>query len=170
MTRILLACALSLGAAACATGRSSTVPAAPAADTRYLYQLLDVRKLGAQELARIEKVNPTVASYVATAGKPDFLIEPGPSDLQLVYYTRSLLVHFHQGANGAWTSSQLTPLPTSLLGVLPGDIRAGTPTETGNEMTGCWATTIPTGSCQTCCTPPDIVAAQNCTIQCKPGR
>ncbi len=168
-TRALLAFTIATVATACATGRSSTAPAGSGTDARYLYQLLDARKLGAQELARIEKVNPAVASYVATAGKPDFVIEPGPSDLQLVYYTRSVLVHFHRGTDGTWTSSQLTPLPTSLLGVLPGDIRAGTPGASGNEMTGCWATTIPGGSCQTCCTPPDTPAAQNCTIQCKPG-
>ncbi len=170
MTRTLLACALAAVAAACATGRSATAPAGSATDTRYLYRLLDARKLGAQELARLQRVNPAVASWVTTSGNPDFIIEPGPSDVQLVYYTRSLLVHFHQGANGAWTSSQLTPLPTSLLGVLPGDIRAGTPTDSGNEMAGCWPTTIPTGTCQTCCTPPDTPVEQNCTIQCTPGR
>jgi hypothetical protein len=170
MRRALLACTLAAVVAGCATGRSSTVPAGSATDPRYLYQLLDARKLGAQELARIEKMNPAVASYIANAGKPDFVIEPGPSDLQLIYYGRSVLVHFHQGADGVWTSSQLTPLPTSLLDVLPADIRAGTPGASGSETTGCWATTITGGSCQTCCTPPDTPAAQNCTIQCKPGR
>ena len=169
MTRALLACTIAVATAACSTGRSSAVPAGSAADARYLYRLLDARKLGAQELARIEGVNPTVASYVATAGKPDFLIEPGPNDLQLVYYGRSLLVHFHQDAGGVWTSSQLTPLPTSLLDVLPGDIRAGTPVASGDETLGCWTTTITGGSCRTCCTPPDTPAAQNCTIQCRPG-
>jgi hypothetical protein len=169
MTRALLAFTLAAVVAGCATGRSSTVPTGSATDPRYLYQLLDARKLGAEELARIQKANPAVASYMAQAGRPDFVIEPGPSDLQLIYYSRSVLVHFHQGADGVWTSSQLTPLPASLLGVLPEDIRAGTPVPS-TEMTGCWATTITGGSCQTCCTPPDTPAAQNCTIQCKPGR
>jgi hypothetical protein len=168
--RALLACTIAAGVAACATGRSSPASAARSTDTRYLYQLLDARKLGAQELVRIEKENAVVAGYVARAGNPDFLIEPSLTDLELVYYGKSLLVHFHQGADGTWTSSEVTPLPTSLLDVLPGDIRAGTPTASGNEMTGCWATTITGGSCQTCCTPPDTPAAQNCTIQCRQGK
>jgi hypothetical protein len=169
MTRILLACALSAVVTACASGPSATAPAGSAPDPRYLYRLLDARKLGADELAIIGKRDPTIASYIARAGRPDFVIEPGPDDVQLVYYQRSFLVHFHRGASGVWTSSQLTPLPTSLLGVLPGDIRAGTPANSGNEMTGCWHTAILRGRCQTCCTPPDL-PAQNCTIQCTPGR
>jgi len=169
ITRALLACMLAAVVVGCATGRSSTVRAGSAIDPRYLYQLVDARKLGAEELAHIEKLNPAVASYVAQAGRPDFVIEPGPNDVQLVYYSRSVLVHFHQGANGVWTSSQVSPLPTSLLNVLPPDIRAGTPTATGNESYGCWATTITGGSCQTCCSPPATPAAQNCTISCKPA-
>jgi hypothetical protein len=169
ITRALLASMLAAAVAGCATGRSSTVPAGSATDPRYLYQLVDVRKLGAEELAHVERVNPAVASYVAQAGRPDFAIEPGPNDVQLVYYSRSVLVHFHRGADGVWTSSQLSPLPTSLLEVLPEDIRAGTAAGTGNESYGCWTTTI-TGSCQTCCTPAQMQAAQNCSISCKRAR
>jgi len=165
ITRVLLAFAMATGMAACSASRPTR--GVPAADTRYLYQLLDVRKLGAEELARIEKLDPVVADFVARTGKPDFLIEPSLRDVQLVYYLKSLLVHFHQGTDGKWTYSELTTLPTSLIGVLPSDIRAGTPTGTGNEMTGCWATTIPGGSCQTCCTPPVTPAAQVCNISCK---
>src|SRR5262249_45172011 len=150
IARALLALAVAAAMAACSASRPTR--GVPAADTRYLYQLLDGRKLGADELARMEKLDRVIAEFVARSGKPDFLIEPSLRDVQLVYYLKSLLVHFHQGTDGKWTYSELTTLPTSLLGVLPSDIRAGTPTETGNEMTSCWATTIPGGSCQTCCT------------------
>jgi hypothetical protein len=45
-------------------------------------------------------------------------------------------------------------------------MRAGTPVGTGSEQTGCWKTTIPGGSCQTCCTP-GIMDVQVCSISCK---
>ncbi|MGH7893393.1 MAG: hypothetical protein ACREQL_01935 [Candidatus Binatia bacterium] len=168
ITRTLLNVTIAASAIACsATGRGAL---ARGPETRYLYQLLDVYKLGAGELARIEKENAVVADYVAKAGRPDFLIEPSLTDLELVYYARSVLVHFHRDRNGTWTSSELTPLPTPLLGILPGSMRAGTPAVSGNEITGCWATTITDGSCRTCCTPPSTPAAQNCVISCKPEK
>lgn len=166
--RTVLACVMAAGVLGCATSRTTTT-SGPAADSRYLYRLLDARKLGAGELARIEQQNPVVAGYVARTGKPDFLIEPSLTDLQLVYYSRSLLVHFHQGADGVWTSSERTPLPTGVLNVLPTDIRAGTPSPLSQEI-GCWDTTVPGGTCKTCCTPPGTPVAQSCTIQCQPGR
>lgn len=164
-TRALLVFAIAAGVAACSASRPT--PAARTSDTRYLYRLLDTRKLGAEELTRIKKENPAVAAYVAKAGMPDFLMEPSTTDIELVYYLKSVLAHFHQGAHGKWTSSELTPLPTSCLNILPPDIRAGTPTGTGDEQTGCWTTTIPGGSCRTCCTPADV---QVCSISCKPGK
>ena len=164
----LFVLAIAAGAAACSASRPA--PGAPTSDARYLYRLLDVRNLGAGELTRIQKATPAVAAYVAKAGTPDFLIEPTTTDVQLVYYLKSVLVHFHQGTDGTWTSSELTPLPTSCLNILPPDIRAGTPGGTGNDQAGCWATTIPGGSCRTCCTPADLQPAQVCTLQCKPGK
>lgn len=165
---LLLILTLVASAIACsATGRGAP---ARGPETRYLYRLLDVYKLGAGELARIEKENAVVAEYVAKAGKPDFLIEPSLTDLELVYYAKSVLVHFHQDLNGTWTSSELTPLPSPLLGILPGSMRAGTPDITGSAIIGCWATTITDGSCRTCCTPPGTPAAQNCVISCNPGK
>ena len=168
MTRTLLACALAVFATACSAGRTA-IPTAGGPDPRYLYQLLDARKLGAQELATIEQKVPAVSAWVAKWGHPDFIIQPGPRDIQLVYYARSMLVHFNQGSNGQWTSSQLTPLPSGLLNVLPSDIRAGTPPALGQGL-GCWKTSVPAGTCQTCCAPPGTAAAQNCSIECKPGR
>ena len=165
-TRVLLVLTIAAGVAACSASRHG--PAAPASDTRYLYRLLDTRKLGAEELARIQKTTPAVAAYVAKAGMPDFLIEPSTTDVELVYYLKSVLAHFHRGADGKWTSSELTPLPTSCLNILPPDIRAGTPTGTGDDQAGCWSTTIPGGSCRTCCTPAE--RDQVCTIQCAPGK
>src|SRR5262245_49858340 len=166
-TRVLLVLTVAAGVAACSASRRE--PAVPAYDTRYLYRLLDTRKLGAEELARIQKTTPAVAEYVAKAGKPDFLIEPSVTDVELVYYLKSVLAHFHRGADGKWTMSELTPLPTSCLNILPGDIRAGTPMGTGDEQVGCWTTTIPGGSCRTCCTPAEQ-REQACTIQCTPGK
>jgi hypothetical protein len=164
IVRALLSLTIAVGLVACATSHPS--PAVPASSSPYLYRLLDVRKLGAKELARIEKENTVVAAYVAKAGKPDFLIEPSTTDIELIYYLPSRLEHFHLGADGKWTSSELHPLPMPLLGVLPPEMRAGTPVATGSEETGCWNTTIPDGSCRTCCTPSDV-QIQVCSISCQ---
>ena len=69
MTRTLLACALAVFATACSAGRTA-IPTPGGPDPRYLYQLLDARKLGAQELATIEQKVPAVSAWVANVGSP----------------------------------------------------------------------------------------------------
>ena len=110
-------------------------------DARYLGLILNARDLGAEELKRLASDDPTLAAYVARMGTPDFLIEPSADDVELVYYRRSVLAHFHRDAEGRTTVSEVAPLPGSLIALLPRDIRAGTTLPTGG--TGCWSTTDP---------------------------
>ena len=136
------------------------------AQSRYQGIVLDTRKLGADQLAMLEKNDPAVAAYVAKNGSPDFLLMPTQSDTELIYYLRSVVVQFHRPSPGApSTSGQLTPLPNALLAVLPMDIQAGTPPSGPEYGADCW--TIPVGGqpCKTCCAGP-----MACVGSCTAGR
>jgi hypothetical protein len=121
--------------------------------TRYQGMLLDARDLGAVELARLTAADPAVRAYVAAHGRPDFLLVPDASDVELIYYLPSVLAHFHRPAPDAPSAlGVLSPLPDGVLNLLPRDIRAGTPTPSPeNPITNCWTVAIGTTTCRTCC-------------------
>ena len=157
---LVLSCALVCGCAA--TGARHTP------ETRYQYLLLDTRKLGADELARVQEDDPAIRSYVAANGTPDFILVTGPDNVELIYYLRSVLAQFHRPSAGAPSvMGVLSPLPDAVLGNLPQDIRAGTPAREPSPA-DCW--TVPVGglSCKTCCAAVDGPA--NCVSSCKHPR
>jgi hypothetical protein len=123
------------------------------AATRYQGILLDARDLGAAELARVCTDDPAVRAYVAAHGQPDFILVPDAGDVELIYYLPSVLAHFHRPAPGTPSAlGVLSPLPESVLGLLPRDLRAGTPTPSpDNPVTACWTVAIGATSCRTCC-------------------
>jgi hypothetical protein len=134
--------------------------------TRYQGMFLNARNLGADELARQSAADPTIARYVAQHGPPDFVLNGGPTDVQLVYADRSVLAYFRRPEAGApSTVFETTPLPTGLVQMLPSDLRAGTPPPLRPVGPSCW--TVPAGerSCRTCCQ-----GTAACVVQCRtPG-
>lgn len=138
--------ALAMLLAACAPLRST-----PA--TRYQGMLLNARDLGAEALRYETERDPGLRHYVARAGHPDFIIVADQTVVQLVYYRQSQLVHFHRDApGGPSVPTELTPLPSPLLQILPRDLRAGTPLPLNRgEHTACWTVDTPPGPCRTCC-------------------
>jgi hypothetical protein len=88
---------------------------------------------------------------------------PTANDLELIYYTRSVVAQFHRPSpNGPSVTGQLTPLPDSLLGNLPMDIRAGTPERDDFSGAECWTVLVGDQACRTCC-----AGAENCVGACK---
>ena len=155
--RLLVALALVSGCAH--TGLRNT----PA--TRYLGQVLDTRELGAGELERVRKEDPAIQAYVQKTGQPDFILLPTQQDVELIYYLPSVLVQFHRPTPDAPSvMGTLTPLPNTVLNVLPADIRAGTPTNAAADdpASGCWSVTIGDQACRTCC-----AESQACVGSCK---
>jgi hypothetical protein len=144
MKRTLLA--LALGAlTACSGARSS-----PA--TRYQGMLLNARSLGVEQLRTEVAADPTVRDWVARNGAPDFIYRASETDLELIYTSPSRLAHFHRPEPDAPSVvSEVSPLPSSLLGILPRDLRAQTPTPEGGPEARCWRAPVGTGSCRTCC-------------------
>jgi len=137
-------------AAGCVKARDTGLRDTPR--TRYLGIVLDTRKLGAAELATLEKDDPAVAAYVAKNGQPDFLLMTTQNDTELIYYLPSVVVQFHRPSPGAPSvSGQLTPLPNALLAVLPMDIQAGTPASGPDYGADCWKVSVAGKSCKTCC-------------------
>ena len=134
--------------------------------TRYQGILLNARNLGADEVARQSAADPTIARYVAQHGPPDFVLNGGPTDVQLVYARRSVLAYFRRpDAGAASIMFEVTPLPSSLLHMLPADMRAGTAPPLNPAGPSCW--TVPAGeqSCRTCCQ-----GTAACVVQCRtPG-
>ena len=117
-----IACVLGvlMCAAGCAGLRSTP-------GTRYLGILLNARDLGAGEVMRVATHDPTIKAYVAQHGNPDFVLQASRLDTQLIYTWRSVLAYFHRDEPGAPSAvSELTPLPSGLLQMLPSDPRAGT--------------------------------------------
>ena len=139
---------------ACTAARTSP-------DTRYLGMILNARDIGASELDRLAATDPALATELRTVGRPDFLIEPSTDDVELIYYERSLLVHFHRDDAGTVTTSELSPLPEGLIALLPRDIRAGTATPDGGPA--CWTTEFSVRSCRTCC-----ASQLACVVSCQP--
>lgn len=139
--------------------------AATAPGSRVAYQgiILDTLGQGTPQLEREEAADPTIRSWVAREGKPDFVLATTPLDVVLIYYTRSLLAHFHRPEPGvASASATLSPLPTSLVEVLPGSMEAGTPTPAPSAAGGCWTTTPGGERCKTCC-PGRLPCGTQCT-------
>jgi hypothetical protein len=157
--RAAWAAALALWAGAC-----GGVRATPA--TRYLGILLNARDLGAGEVMREASADPTIKAYVAEHGNPDFILMASPRDIQLVYARRSVLAYFHREEPGApSTVSEVTPLPSGLLLMLPSDIRAGTGVPLNPVGPNCWTVPIAGKSCRTCCR-----TRVACAVQCTPSR
>jgi hypothetical protein len=145
--------------AACAGTRSTP-------STRYEGILLNGRELGAGELAREAGGDPTVRSYIAQHGNPDFVLPANPTNLELVYVQRSVLAYFHRTAPGVpSTVSEVTPLPSALYQLLPPDIRAGTSAPMAVGVPACWTAPVTDGSCRTCC-----LGTGACTVQCTPAK
>lgn len=151
-----IALALMVG---CATTGVRTTP-----QTRYLGILLDARKLGASELERAQTEDAAVRAYVEKNGQPDFIVMPTQQDVELIYYLRSVLVQFHRPSPGAASiMGTLTPLPNAVLGILPGDLRAGTPSRSPEEQgADCWSVAVGDQTCRTCC-----AGADACVGSCK---
>lgn len=160
--RTVLAVVLLTVVAACAPKHRTP---APPGSSGARYQLLDARKLGAEVVQQLVRQDAVIRAYVTEEGSPDFLIAAGPNDTQFIYYGSSRLVHFHRGADGRTTASEVSPLPGPLLSVLPSDLAAGTAAPLYGDTEGCWVTAIPDGSCRTCCVLPrgDY---QPCEMQC----
>jgi hypothetical protein len=137
-------------------------------DTRYQGMILDARKLGADQLARVQSADPNIAAYVAKNGAPDFLLMPTTNDVELIYYLRSVLAQFHRpSADAASVLGELTPLPNAVLNVLPQDLAAGTPDQTGSAQVGadCWNVSVGSSDCRTCC-----ASVEACIGSCKPRK
>ena len=150
---------LGLAVAVAACGPVRSTPA-----TRYSGMLLNARDLGAEALRLETERDPSLRQYVAGAGEPDFIVTGGISDVELVYYQPSRLVHFHRmpGAPSS-TVHEVTPIPTGLLHILPRDLRAGTPTPTNpGNLTACWTVAVEAGTCRTCC-----ATLQSCVTECR---
>jgi hypothetical protein len=155
MRAAVLTIGLGLCAAAC-TGARST----PA--SRYQGILLNARDLGAGEVTREAGNDPTIKAYVAQHGSPDFVLVGGPRDVELVYAQRAVLAYFHRGDPGApSTVSEVTPLPSALLQMLPQDLRAGTGEPLTRAGPSCWTAPVAGGSCRTCC-----LTTAACTVDC----
>jgi len=137
---------LALGALmACGGLRSSST-------TRYQGLLLNARSLGAVQLRAEVAADPTVLNYVARTGAPDFIYRASETDLELIYTGPSRLVHFHRAEPRApSTVTEVSPLPSSLLDLLPRDLRAGTPLPEPGPEARCWRAPVGSGSCRTCC-------------------
>jgi hypothetical protein len=130
--------------------------------TRYLGILLNARDLGAGEVMRQAAHDPTIKTYVAQHGNPDFVLQASLLDTQLVYVQRSVLAYFHRATPAAPSAvTEVTPLPSSLFQMLPQDIRAGTGTPLNPVGPSCWTAPIATGSCRTCC-----ASRVACTVTC----
>ncbi len=154
---VVLAVVLATGCAA--TGARNTP------QTRYEGMILDTRKLGAEPLANAQKADPAVAAYVAKNGKPDFLVLLPPNNVQLIYYTRSVVAQFHRPSAGAPSVlGELTPLPDAVLGNVPMDIQAGSPGREVGPFGGadCWTVPVGSDACKTCCAGPE-----NCVGSCR---
>ena len=159
--RLALLVALLVG---CATARDTGLRSTP--QSRYQGMVLDVRDLGAGQLAAVQKDDPAIAAYVAKNGAPDFLLMPTPNDVELIYYLRSVVVQFHRPSPGAPSvAGQLTPLPDAILAILPADIQAGTPPRPPESGADCWTVSVGAQLCKTCCAGP-----MACVGSCKPGR
>jgi hypothetical protein len=129
--------------------------------------MLNARKHGAEVIGRATASDPTLRAYLAKQGQPDFVYVASPTDLELVYQSDSRLAHFHRETPDApSTVSEVTPLPSPLLNVLPRDLRAGTPgagVETGHVgQTSCWEAPAGGGICRTCCKTP-----RACSTDCR---
>jgi hypothetical protein len=132
--------------------------------TRYQGILLNARKLGADVLASAAAGDPTLRDALALGGEPDFLIVLGPTDLEVIWAPASRLVHFRRvDPNAPSVAGMLTPLPSGLLGLLPRDLRAGTPARTGGLGTTCWHVLVGAEMCRTCCK-----TRQACVGECVP--
>jgi hypothetical protein len=152
-----VACVLAavVSAVGCAGARSTP-------GTRYLGILLNARDLGAGEVMREAAHDPTIKTYVAQHGNPDFVLQASRLDTQLVYVRRSVLAYFHRAAPGAPSAvTEVTPLPSGLFQMLPSDPRAGTGTPLNPVGPNCWTVAIATGSCRTCC-----ASRVACTVTC----
>ena len=131
--------------------------------TRYEGILLNGRNLGVGEVAREAAHDPTIKAYVAEHPTPDFVLVASKRDVQLVYTGRAVLAYFHRPQPGAPSvMSEVTPLPSGLLQMLPSDLRAGTAPPIAPIGPNCW--TVPVGelSCRTCC-----ITIQACTVDCQ---
>ena len=150
----LLVCLL-VWTAGCAGARATP-------GTRYLGILLNARDLGAGEVMREAAHDPTIKTYVAQHGNPDFVLQASRLVTQLIYVWRSVLAYFHREKPGApSTVSEVTPLPSGLFQMLPSDIRAGTGAPLNPVGPNCWTVPIATGSCRTCC-----LSRTACTVTC----
>jgi hypothetical protein len=139
---LLLAVAL----VACGPGSRNT----PA--TRYQGILLDARKLGADVLASAAATDPTLRDALARGGEADFVLVVSPTDLEVIWAPASRLMYFRRLDPAAPSvAGTLTPLPSGLLGILPRDLRAGTPAPTGGLGTTCWNVLVGAEMCRTCC-------------------
>ena len=131
--------------------------------TRYQSMLLNARDLGAEALRLEMERDTSVRQYVAAAGQPDFIVIGGANDVELVYVQPSRLVHFHRAPDAPSTVHEVTPLPSSLLQILPRDLRAGTPRPLNpGNFTACWTVDVRTGSCRTCC-----ATLESCVTECR---
>jgi len=121
--------------------------------TAYQGEMLNARTRGAPVLNDVVARDPAIAAYVKQAGPPDFVLVPGPDDVELVYYQASRLVHFHRTPNGS-ERGELSPLPLEVANVLPVDLRAGTPGRIDPEVppsASCWHVALERDECRTCC-------------------
>ena len=151
----MLAAALTLWGCGRAAGR--VVP--------YQGEMQNTRTHGGEALETVAARNPAIARYLATHGQPDFVLVTSPQDVELVYYGRSRLVHFH-GQGPETRVGELSPLPLEVANVLPVDLRAGTPGSIQPEVawqTGCWHVDVEDTRCRTCCRSPIA-----CASECKP--
>lgn len=138
----------------------------PARVAQYQGIVLDARGLGAAQLGIEEERDPTIRSYVAQHGEPDYIYVPGATDVELIYYSgASRLAHFHRPEAGAPSAvGELSPLPLEVTNVLAVDIRADTPGDINapeHALTGCWTVTVGADRCRTCCR-----SATFCSTQC----
>jgi hypothetical protein len=149
-TRVRPASGLLVVLAACAGLRSTP-------ETRYEGIMLNARTLGAARVDAAIREDAAVRAYVERYGRPDYILESGPNDLELIHYEASRVAYFRRDpATGETRVGELTPLPTSLVNVLPPDVRAGTPAPLGIEdpeplPVQCWTVPVADVECRTCC-------------------
>jgi hypothetical protein len=156
MPRIALVLAL-LAAVACGP------PARQGATTRYQGMVLNARELGHAELDRLAAGDATLRDYLEREGRPDFILEATPHDLELIYVQKSRVVLFRRPTPDAPTLVGTTePLPTPILSLLPADLRAGTGEPFPSAGVSCWTVDVAAEACRTCCAAP-VSCSYGCT-------
>jgi hypothetical protein len=120
--------------------------------TRYQGMLLQGIGLGADAVESWQQGDPTLGSFLETAGPPDFVYVGGPDTIQLVYVRAAKVVLFHRTAPGTPSvMGERSPIPETLNALLPSNLVAQTPAAMPGLGVYCWRVPLETREYRTCC-------------------